>query len=69
MGCLKLQYHPVIGRFIPDGSLKKYDPQKGEDKKPVATDMPSDKNDPERKNKVEPTDIPKEKDEKNKVNY
>jgi len=53
----------------PDGSLKKYDPQKGEDKEPVATDMPSDKNDPNRKNKVEPTDIPKEKREKNRVNY
>jgi RHS repeat-associated protein len=53
----------------PDGSLKKYDPQKGEDKKPVAIDMPSDKKDPDRKNKVEPTDIPKEKKEKNKVDY
>jgi hypothetical protein len=33
--------------------LKKYDPQKGGDKKPIATDMPSDKNDPDCKNKVD----------------
>ncbi len=48
-----------------DGGLRKNDPQKGVDKKPIVTDMPSDKNDPERKNEVEPIDIPKDKGEKN----
>jgi len=47
----------------PEGSLKKYDV---ETKKvtTVSTDLPSDPKDPDRKNKVTPTDIPMEKKQK-----
>ena len=38
----------------PDGSLKEYDPATGS-KTVISTDMPSDKNDPGRKNTINPT--------------
>ena len=44
----------------PDGSLKKYDPQTAKTTV-IETNLPSDPNDPGRKNDIEPVDIPAEK--------
>ena len=46
----------------PDGSLKKYNPETRETTV-VSTDLPSDPNDPERKNEVKPVDIPATKEQ------
>jgi len=55
-------YDAGINGFVttPDGSLKKYNVNTTE-VTTISKDMPSDPNDPGRKNKIEPTDIPMEK--------
>ncbi len=50
----------------PDGSLKKYDPNTGKTTE-IDKKLPSDPKDPDRKNKVKPTDVPAQKEEKKKA--
>jgi hypothetical protein len=55
-------YNLKVDSYVttPDGSLKKYDPKTAKTTV-VSTNLPSDPKDPDRKNNIDPTDIPKEK--------
>jgi hypothetical protein len=52
----------------PDGSLKEYNPKTTKESL-ISTDMPSDPKDPERKNNISPTSLPKDEPTRNIWNW